>query len=105
MLRQGDFLFIPVSEEQWRNARVSPEDRPYAKKLVVGVGEKTGHMHVVLSRAAETFVGGGARFLRATEDVSVTHEEHAALKIPKGTYQIVQQRELQPDRRTSFVAD
>jgi hypothetical protein len=30
---------------------------------------------------------------------SITHEEHDTIKVPEGTYEIVQQREFAPEER------
>jgi hypothetical protein len=92
--RQGDVLLVavgPILREQWRPFR---ETNHPADRVVLAFGEATGHMHQIKSRAAEVYRMGGARFLHLGESASLTHEEHGAVELPAGSYQVVQQREL-----------
>lgn len=101
MLRQGDILFVPIPALP---GGVTQEATPYEDRWIIARGEKTGHVHQIKSRAAEVMQGGSGRFLVAKAPVTVSHEEHAPIEIPAGTYQIIQQREQQADR-PAYVQD
>lgn len=51
--------------------------------------------------------GSGGGFIRVDgpDSVALTHEEHAPLKIPLGTYRVVQQREYQPRGAPRIATD
>lgn len=114
--RQGELLFVPLSEQDVGILDPNPNDGSYTrwKKLPTSVlreGEATGHKHEVVTRAAGTatllaperqfigglpdmdFIGGEDRLLVADEPVRVVHPEHKPLRLPKGSYLVVVQRE------------
>jgi hypothetical protein len=100
MYRQGDILIVPVPEETVpatvRAAPCAPRDP--GGRLVLALGEATGHAHAV--------VGPGALvrsphpmdpdFLHLPSGGRVVHEEHAAIPLPKGWYRVQRQREYVP---------
>ncbi|GAA3446092.1 hypothetical protein [Planomonospora venezuelensis] len=100
MYRQGDILIVPVPEEAVPPAvRSSPSaPRDVRGRLVLALGEATGHAHAV--------VGPGALvrsprpmdpdFLHVPSGGRVVHEEHAAISLPKGWYRVQRQREYVP---------
>ncbi len=95
MYRQGDVLFKEV--------KAIPEGRR-TKRLTGHIleGEATGHIHRVLeSQIAEADVleCGDGLYLSVTAEggVSIVHEEHGALTLPAGNYEIVRQREYSPE--------
>lgn len=97
LYRQGDVLLKQVT-------RLPSESIPVenAERIVLAHGEVTGHAHTVDATAAEEFTlaevaGVVRRFLRVASDATVTHEEHAAIPLPPGIYEIVQQREYSPE--------
>jgi hypothetical protein len=78
--------------------------------LVLAVGEATGHAHAIRDRGAELYrTRSGRRFLQVLADSGVTlsHEEHAPILVPKGLYEVVRQREHRPElvRKTRQIAD
>jgi hypothetical protein len=114
--RQGELLFIPLSEEDLK--RLGPVSRdslhPLWSKLSTNVlreGEATGHKHEVICQTPDSvsllvptgrflgglpdmdFVGGEDRMLVATKPVEVVHPEHNTLRLPKGSFLVVVQRE------------
>lgn len=94
-VRQGDVLLIPVEA-------LPPDARALrrAGRLVVALGEATGHAHAVLERdAREARTPSGERFLRLPTTARLVHEEHAAIDLAAGLYRIVIQREYQPVTR------
>jgi hypothetical protein len=99
MYRQGDVLLrrvdaIPsaASAEKNDNGRV-----------VLAYGEVTGHAHAIAASEAASFsmtdaAGAVQRFLSvASGGATLRHEEHSAIALPPGVYEIVQQREYSPE--------
>jgi hypothetical protein len=91
--RQGDVLFkevkaIPCGDQ---------------KKRLTGhilEGEATGHIHRLGELdAAEVLEVGDGLFLNVTAEggVSIVHEEHDALTLPAGNYEVLRQREYSPE--------
>lgn len=114
--RQGELLFVPLREQDMGILDPNPNDRTYPRwsKLQTNVlreGEATGHKHEVLpqTEGAATllaperqvigglpdmdFVGDEDRLLVTEEPVRVVHPEHKPLRLPKGSYLVVVQRE------------
>jgi hypothetical protein len=78
---------------------VQPVPRDVRGRLVLALGEATGHAHAVSARDAELLadpVEVDRRFLRIATEAMLTHEEHAAIPLPPGLYRVVQQREYVP---------
>lgn len=114
--RQGELLFVPLNGQELGMLDFEPKNMSYPswKKLDTNVlreGEATGHKHEVISQtpAAVTmmapdrqlirglpdmdFVGSEDRLLVAQEPVEVVHPEHRTLRLPKGSFLVVIQRE------------
>ena len=92
-VRQGDVLVVEVDA-------VPDDTQPVARdagRVVLAYGEVTGHAHAIRSATA-TLVADrvGRRFLRATDDVTLAHEEHASIDLPAGDYEVIIQREYVP---------
>jgi hypothetical protein len=95
MFRQGDVLLVPVRPERLpRHFRPLPRDP--RGRLVLALGEATGHAHAVAAPDAE-LLGDHATldecFLRIVTEARLTHEEHAAIALPAGLYRVVRQCE------------
>ncbi|WEH38536.1 hypothetical protein OG233_02865 [Streptomyces sp. NBC_01218] len=100
MYRQGDVLIMAVekSEVPARLVDAPGELRDARGRLVLALGEVTGHAHAVrgpgrLIREAGTF---GPMLLHLPDGGRVVHEEHAAITLPKGWFRVVRQREYVP---------
>lgn len=100
MYRQGDVLIAPLAESAVpATALDAPsEPRDGRGRLVLALGEVTGHAHAVvgpgrLVREASAF---GPMLLHVPEGARVVHEEHAAISLPKGWYRVIRQREYVP---------
>lgn len=87
LIRQGDVVLKPVEKTE---GRLVGKD-----KRVLKAGLSTGHSH--------TLVGKGLKFYKNAQKLTVlvpkagatlTHEEHAHLKIKSGCYEVVEQREF-----------
>ncbi|MFI2232404.1 hypothetical protein [Nocardia testacea] len=100
MYRQGDVLIVPVAEDAVAEdaARWLPARRDGRGRMVLALGEVTGHAHAIA--APGTLVQAPnpphAMVLHLPEGGRLTHEEHAAITLPKGWYRVVRQREYVP---------
>ncbi|REK91216.1 hypothetical protein DY245_05740 [Streptomyces inhibens] len=108
MYRQGDVLIVPVAEAALPEhvSRLPEEPRDVRGRMVLALGEVTGHAHAVVGAGAlrrETGAFGPA-LLHLPEGGRVVHEEHAAISLPKGWYRVVRQREYVPGS-VRLVAD
>jgi hypothetical protein len=101
MYRQGDILILPLPEEAAPAAilGLSPVPRDARGRLVLALGEVTGHAHAVvgpgeLYRPAQSPLAPAC--LHVPSGARVVHEEHAAISLPRGWYRVVRQREYAP---------
>ncbi|MFJ4776560.1 hypothetical protein [Streptomyces sp. NPDC088762] len=108
MYRQGDVLIAPIDESELppRVEDAPGEPRDGRGRMVLALGEVTGHAHAVLGpgrllREPGTF---GPLLLHLPDGGRVVHEEHAAIPLPKGWYRVVRQREYVPGS-VRLVAD
>lgn len=97
MFRQGDVMIRQVSRLPKGAKDITPKDR-----IVLAYGEVTGHAHAIAPDEAREFTHADAegvvrRFLKIASEAHVRHEEHAAIPLPRGVYEIVQQREYSPE--------
>jgi hypothetical protein len=92
MFRQGDVIITPT---------ISEILAPTLNHLVLAEGEGTGHRHQISSGEAELVELYGLLFLKVLSPTAIlTHEEHAAVTIPQGNWEIRTQREyVPPDHR------
>jgi hypothetical protein len=92
MIRQGDVLFVPV--------KALPDGAKLEKTKIVAYGEATGHNHALVAdtkSVADVYSLEGQLFALVSGDVSVVHQEHAALPVEEGVYEIRIQREYTPE--------
>lgn len=73
--------------------------------LVLAEGEVTGHKHQITDGTASLFKFEEKLYLKIQSDLAtLSHEEHNPLRLPKGSYEVIIQREYQPKGWT-YVAD
>lgn len=101
MFRQGDVLIMPVAEETVppRALDAAGEPRDARGRLVLALGEVTGHAHAVTGVGRlirEPGAQDGPMLLHLPEGGRVVHEEHAAIPLPRGWFRVVRQREYLP---------
>ncbi|MGV9315675.1 hypothetical protein ACWDR0_26355 [Streptomyces sp. NPDC003691] len=108
MYRQGDVLIVPVTEESVPPHIDGAPDvaRDPRGRLVLALGEVTGHAHAVLGAGRLVREPGpfGPLVLHLPKGGKVVHEEHAAIDLPRGWYRVVRQREYLPGA-VRIVAD
>lgn len=88
--RQGDVFVVAVDG--------LPRGRRESHSLVLAQGEITGHAHRIAENdAASASLIDKRLFLEVTKDTAtLTHDEHAPIALPRGTYEIRIQREYAP---------
>ncbi|KAB8168869.1 hypothetical protein FH609_006840 [Streptomyces sp. 3MP-14] len=100
MYRQGDVLIVPLDEAAVPQGAetAAAEPRDGRGRLVLALGEATGHAHAVVGPGRLVREGGafGPALLHVPEGARVVHEEHAAISLPRGWYRVVRQREYVP---------
>lgn len=106
---QGDVLIIPADPSLLESSTpVGPE----GDRLVLAHGEVTGHAHAFydLKQAAlfaqtDVTTGQKREFLQVREPATLKHEEHRALVILPGAYEIKKPKEYVPNELPRAVAD
>jgi len=90
-LRHGDVLLEKVENTQPQNDKLD--------HTVLALGEVTGHSHQITSGQAVLYEHSDDQKLLVVESKSaqLTHEEHAAITVPQGTWIVRIQREYQPE--------
>ncbi|WP_405939869.1 hypothetical protein OG338_27280 [Streptomyces sp. NBC_00726] len=108
MYRQGDVLIVPLEESAVppHLLEAAGELRDARGRLVLALGEVTGHAHAVPGRGRLIREGGvfGPMLLHLPEGGRVVHEEHATIPLPQGWFRVVRQREYAPGA-VRIVAD
>lgn len=108
MYRQGDVLIMPLAEHAGAQTptRALPEPRDARGRMVLALGEVTGHAHAITGPGTlfREPSAPGTLLLHLPEGGRVVHEEHAAIVLPKGWYRVVRQREYIPGS-VRIVAD
>lgn len=82
---QGDIVF--------RKVTTLPKQAKKKRDNIIAEGEKTGHAHQ-LKGADLHEVLGGPLYAVVNSEGRVVHEEHSEVKLPKGIYEIMVQREF-----------
>ena len=104
--RQGDVLI-----ERIDNVPGTAQKQKRSTRVILAHGEVTGHHHALETRdpadwwkegeisTSNTKPGtlAGALFVTLPAGGEVTHQEHAKIELPKGTYRITRQREYSPE--------
>jgi len=121
-LVQGDLLLVEVSGETvevFRNHDGSGRIQPQDGKIVILIGEKTGHAHTVDAETAELYLPcGNTNFygsrLVVVADTQIVHERldgkpsgelHESMDVPAGIYTVKTQRVYMPKVESRRVRD
>lgn len=92
--RQGDVLIVRV------DALPEGTKKPIAResgRIVLAHGEVTGHAHAITTPKVKWINVNGDRYLSSDKPFDVVHEEHSTVKLPAGTFKVIQQREYTPE--------
>jgi hypothetical protein len=111
LFAQGDLLIEKVSDFEPSGTLVQ---RLPTGLTVVAEGEATGHRHAFLEPvtmfrddALARDIPGGLYIGHVRVDgpsAKLQHDEHATIDLPKGTYRVRRQREMEP-KDARFIAD
>jgi len=101
IVRQGDVLLVPTTD------RPSPHAKPVTDRgrVILAYGEVTGHAHEVTGLDNTDSVPpmqlfeepNGRRLLVISKPSELRHEEHGAIALAPGAFEIVRQREYAPE--------
>lgn len=94
--RQGDVLIEQIAALP---AAVQ-ERKPSKGRIILALGEATGHHHALEERDAADWwktEGTEEQFLDVKTATEVTHQEHAPIVLPPGSYRVHRQREYTPE--------
>lgn len=92
--RQGD-VFIEEIETLPDNLKPVPKDRG---ATVLAYGEVTGHSHKIREGAVALLEAeNGARYMKATQEALLQHEEHRAAPIEAVNWEVIQQVQFTPE--------
>jgi hypothetical protein len=88
--RHGDLLLI---EER------IPTTAKITSRRVILEGEATGHAHRIDTNGVILLEENGQLWLRVKRgsQAALTHEEHATINVPPGSYRVMRQREYTPE--------
>jgi hypothetical protein len=103
-IRHGDVLIFAAAVQLGADATRVPAT---PRGIVLAEGEVTGHAHRIADvDGAVLYEWNGGRYLDVVAEggVTLTHEEHHAVTIPRGLHEIRIQREYSPDG-WRYVAD
>jgi hypothetical protein len=90
MYRQGDLLFVEAS--------IPGHGAEQVDDGIVARGEVTGHTHRIRpGTQAALLIAAGIAYIRALQETPIDHEEHDTVILPVGDWQVIRQREYQPD--------
>ena len=78
-----------------RMISVLPEDKILQNTDVLAEGEVTGHTHR-LEGKFKIYKDLEHKFFEAFDEIKLVHQEHGPLKIPRGKYIIINEREKNP---------
>ena len=94
MMRQGDVLLVRVKSIP----ATAKKQNPIKGRIVLALGEVTGHSHTVDADAADWWKDGDTDYVAVTEATPATHQEHGPLPMETGeNYRKVPQREYHPE--------
>jgi hypothetical protein len=86
-IQQGDVLLQEIS-----SIPSGAKQMPAENRLILARGEKTGHSHVINSNQARLWTltrdGATELYLEVKAPVTIVHDEHKPLPIPKGIYRV-----------------
>lgn len=107
LYRQGDILIVEVRSIP-QNAK---EQKPTGNRHILAEGEVTGHHHSIgaepgIALLAEAEGIAARRWLQIDNEggAVLTHQEHAPITLPPGTWEVRRQREYSP-QEVRRVAD
>jgi hypothetical protein len=103
VIRHGDVLLVPRSSLP---ETAVLQGKANDGRTVLAEGEVTGHFHAFdKGMPVDLLIDGATKWVRVTEPSALKHDEHKALQIPVGIYEIVTPVEYVPKELPRNVAD
>lgn len=90
--RQGDVLLKSVENIPAEAVKLEATD----ERVVLAWGESTGHAHAIKASLAQLFSFAGKTYLEVKPEALLVHEEHSAIALSPGKYEVIIQREYEP---------
>lgn len=98
-IRHGDVLLTEIQPPVGPQRAVDDNGQPLAGLLVAG--ERTGHAHRLPARVYDLPGTPARRVVMIERPTAITHEEHGAVEIPAGWWEVTLQREYAPRQNVS----
>jgi len=89
--RQGDVLLKRIGSLPAGAERQGAD----GGRIVLAYGEVTGHAHAIDAAAATMYRSGNKDILETRKGAVLRHEEHTALPLEPGYYEVIRQREYE----------
>jgi len=93
--RQGDIFLDAVNAVPKGATEATPQG-----PVILALGEATGHAHAFYDGGVRYFAPNdqGVAYIDVFADgAELRHEEHAPIKVPRGKYRVIRQREYSPE--------
>lgn len=90
--RQGDVLI-----ERVVTLSNKPLQHQSPARILLAEGEATGHAHCLEAEKADWWKDGDTIGITVETPATVTHQEHAPITLPPGSYLVRRQREYSPE--------
>ena len=89
-IRHGDCLLKPID--------ALPKNLRKTKSKTLAFGEVTGHHHSFSKNSAVTIFRDieDQKYVSVESNARLSHQEHDTVTVPKGTYVLVMEREMNP---------
>lgn len=92
--RQGDVLLRSIDSIP-ADAKIC---RSKATRFVLAEGEATGHSHTICELDGTlSITPDGKLYLRTDDGCELLHQEHGAIAVAPGRYEVIRQREYSPE--------
>ena len=88
IFRHGDLLI--------REVTTIPSNATPLSTNIIAMGEKSGHNHKLYGKHQVWETPDKQIYFQANQEISLKHQEHNTLKISKGNYVIINEREYNP---------
>lgn len=101
--RQGDIPVFTSGDFDLTGAVEVPRDAQ--GRLVLALGEVTGHAHVVLAEYVKMLKTNDGVYLVSDLPFEIVHDEHAPIPMSAGTHLVHRQREWTDADEPRLIAD
>ncbi|HUD75312.1 MAG TPA: hypothetical protein VMQ76_09595 [Terracidiphilus sp.] len=93
--RQGDVFLERIGD--YKAAPAAQAEAAQDGRVILAHGEVTGHHHSVAESDAELVKEGERMLLHVERQTALEHQEHGAIVLEPGVYEVRRQREYSPE--------